>query len=101
MTIRLAFARTPLAIGCLALFGGCAAPPDYLDAAIYSGFPLIDPETRTRTENAWLVVRDGVIASTGAGAPQGRFWRRARGLGGLYGMPGLIDDGQVVVLKEY
>jgi imidazolonepropionase-like amidohydrolase len=91
MTIRLAFARTPLAIGCLALFGGCTPPPDYRDAALYSGFTLIDPETRTRTENAWLVVRDGVIASTGAGAPPNGDFGAVHEVSGMYGMPGLID----------
>jgi imidazolonepropionase-like amidohydrolase len=91
MTMRFAFALIPLTIGCFALFGGCAAPPDYSDAALYSGFTRIDPETRTRTKNAWLVVRDGMIASTGAGAPPKGDFGAVHDVSGLYGMPGLID----------
>jgi hypothetical protein len=80
-----------LAIGCFALFVGCAALPDYSGGALYSGFTRVDPETRTRTENAWLVVRDGVIASAGAGAPPDGDFGAVHDVSGLYGMPGLID----------
>jgi imidazolonepropionase-like amidohydrolase len=86
MIIRIAFIL--LAIGCMP---GCTAPRDYSGAALYTGFTRIDPETRTRTENAWLVVRDGLIVQTGAGAsPQGNFGA-VHDVSGLYGMPGLID----------
>lgn len=59
-------------------------------ARLYSGFVLVDPETATRTADAWLVVRDGRIERVGAGAPpNGDFDRRD--MRGLYAMPGLID----------
>jgi imidazolonepropionase-like amidohydrolase len=91
MSMRFAFALTLSAMGCFALLGGCAAPADPSDAAIYSGFTRIDPETRARTENAWLVVRDGVIASAGAGTPPEGDFGAVHDVSGLYGMPGLID----------
>jgi imidazolonepropionase-like amidohydrolase len=91
MIMRFAFVLLPSAIGYVALLGGCADPPDYSDAALYSGFTQIDPDRRTRTENAWLVVRDGLIVSTGAGAPPEGDFGAVHDVSGLYGMPGLID----------
>lgn len=59
-------------------------------AQLYSGFVLVDPETATRTAEAWVVVRDGRIEHVGAGvAPSGDFDRHD--MRGLYAMPGLID----------
>jgi imidazolonepropionase-like amidohydrolase len=90
MTIRrLAFSLSTM--GGVALLGACTAPPDYSDAALYSGFTRVDPEARTRTENAWLVVKDGVIAAAGDGRPPEGDFGAVHDVSGLYGMPGLID----------
>jgi imidazolonepropionase-like amidohydrolase len=89
MIMRVAFII--FGIGCISLFGGCAALPDYSGAALYSGFTRIDPETQTRTEKAWLVVRDGVIAEVGAGVPPEGDFEAVHDVSGLYGMSGLID----------
>jgi imidazolonepropionase-like amidohydrolase len=79
------------ALGALPLLAGCAAGQDYSDAQLYSGFTLVDPVAQTQTGNAWLVVRDGLIAETGTGAaPDGAF-ASVHDVSGLYGMPGLID----------
>lgn len=57
---------------------------------LFSGFVLIDPETTTRREEAWLVVRDRRIEAVGSGEPpHGDFDRHD--MRGLYAMPGLID----------
>jgi imidazolonepropionase-like amidohydrolase len=89
MTSR--FARAIWRTACCVLLGACAAPPDYSDAVLYSGFTRIDPETRTRTANAWLLVRDGVIATADAGAPPEGQFGAVHDVSGLYGMAGLID----------
>ena len=57
---------------------------------LYSGFTLLDPETRTTTPDAWLVVREGRIDRVGSGAlPSGDYERHD--MAGLYALPGLID----------
>lgn len=57
---------------------------------LYSGFVLIDPQTATRTQEAWLIVRNGHIEAVGTGTPpQGNFVHHD--MRGLYAMPGLID----------
>lgn len=76
----------------IATFAGVARPATAQDVGghLYSGFVLIDPQTATRTEAAWLLVRDRRIEAVGAGAPpQGDFVRHD--MRGLYAMPGLID----------
>lgn len=57
---------------------------------LFSGFVLIDPQTATRMEETWLVVRDRRIEAVGSGTPpHGDFDRHD--MRGLYAMPGLID----------
>jgi imidazolonepropionase-like amidohydrolase len=71
---------------------GAASPARSQDAGahLYTGFVLINPETATRTENAWLIVRGRRIEAMGAGTPpRGDFDRHD--MRGMYAMPGLID----------
>ena len=76
----------------LATCTGLASPAAAQQARgqLFSGFVLIDPQTATRTEGAWLVERNGRIETVGTGAPpEGDFVRHD--MRGLYAMPGLID----------
>lgn len=81
------------AIVAAALFAALSTHASAQEAApaqLYSGFVLVDPETATRTADAWLVVRDGRIEHVGAGAaPSGNFDHHD--MRGLFGLPGLID----------
>jgi imidazolonepropionase-like amidohydrolase len=70
------------------------------EADLYYGFTRVDPETRTQTREAWLVVRDGRIARVGSGAPPAGTYRQ-HDMTGLYGMPGLIDAHAHLVAGPY
>ena len=85
--------KTKLALAVIAvpLLAGCATGQDRATGEFYSGFTLVDPEARTYTPDAWLVVRDGLIAETGSGAPPEGDFAAVHDMSGLYGMPGLID----------
>ena len=78
-------------VALMAMVAGCAAQREYSDAELYSAFTLVDPVQRTTTADAWLVVRDGLIAEVGSGPlPEGDF-AAVHDMSGLYGMAGLID----------
>jgi imidazolonepropionase-like amidohydrolase len=79
-----------------------AAQPAFAQdtAQLYTGFTLVDPESDTRTADAWLVVRDGKIERVGSGTPpQGEYERHA--MPGLYAMPGLIDAHGHITVGPY
>lgn len=73
----------------------------YAAPELYSGFTLVDPQTETRTANAWLVVDDGRIAKVGHGsAPRGPF-TAVHDMAGLYAMPGMIDAHAHIVVGPF
>lgn len=84
-----------LAVSVSALTGCVSADAlgvDYEGADLYHGFTLLDPETRSITEGAYLMVRDGVILETGSGAPPVSVPdERRHDLSGVYALPGLVD----------
>lgn len=57
---------------------------------LYTGFTLVDPESKTITAKSWIVVREGRIEKIGRGkAPAGTYERHD--MTGLYAMPGMVD----------
>lgn len=85
--VSMAFALASLLGGCAsaALRGG--APLDEL----YMGFSRIDPDARRVTANSWLVVRNGIIAARGSGAPPKGVFAKVHDMSGTYALPGLVD----------
>lgn len=74
------------------LVTGCATVGGSHESDLYYGFTLIDPATKTRTANAYLVVEKGVIRRLGQGpTPRGLKSSHSHDLTGRYVMPGLID----------
>ena len=69
------------------------------ETALYTGFTLLDPDTETRTPDAYMLVEDGRIAALGSGAPPaGLLADEAHDMTGLYALPGFIDaHGHVTV----
>lgn len=66
--------------------------PAAAEGALYFGFTLIDPAQETRTENAYILVRDGRIAAIGAGTPPTDIRvAESHNLSGRYATPGFID----------
>lgn len=81
--LRTAVAALALSVG--APLSAAGDPPQ-----LYTGFTLVDPESRTQTPDAWLIVRDGRIERVGQGeVPAGEYQRHD--MTSLYAMPGLID----------
>ena len=59
---------------------------------IFHGFTLIDPATRRKIPNAFILVRDGKIARIGRGKPERTFGPvQSFDLKGRYLLPGFID----------
>ncbi|MEV6822207.1 amidohydrolase family protein [Nocardiopsis dassonvillei] len=59
---------------------------------LFTGAGLLDPEAGTRTPGSWLLVRDGLVAGSGQGAPPEVGSRVPTvDLAGATLMPGLID----------
>jgi imidazolonepropionase-like amidohydrolase len=69
----------------------CVPSRSYAAPELYSGFTLVDPQTKTRIANAWLVIDDGRIVRVGKGAAPAGPFAAAHDMAGLYAMPGLID----------
>lgn len=68
------------------------AVPQFAGADVYHGFTLIDPATEARIENAWIVIEDGRISSTGSGKlPRSSRGMPSHELKGRFVLPGLID----------
>jgi imidazolonepropionase-like amidohydrolase len=85
----------------LAILPACMAGRSWAAPELYSGFTLVDPQTETRTPNAWLVVDGGRIAKAGKGpAPHGPF-AAVHDMAGLYAMPGLIDAHAHIVVGPF
>jgi imidazolonepropionase-like amidohydrolase len=80
-----------VAMGLAALLAGCASLKAPEGADVYSGFTLIDPATETRTENAWLMVKEGRILRFGSGRAPSADAGHRRDFSGRYLMPGFID----------
>ncbi len=77
-----------------AAVSGCIAErpkAEYVDASLYSGFTLVDPEARTSTPESWLIVRGGNIAEIGTGAPPAGEFAAVHDMTGRYALPGMID----------
>lgn len=70
---------------------GCATAPLYDGGVLFENFKLVDPETETVTERAYLIERDGVIAAIGSGSPPRSAYLARRDMKGAYATPGLID----------
>jgi imidazolonepropionase-like amidohydrolase len=81
------------ALAAALLAGGFAkAAPPVPGTDVYFNFTLIDPATSRRMDGAWIVVKDGRIASIGRGRPPAvTSSEHSHDLGGRYLLPGFID----------
>lgn len=59
--------------------------------ALYHGFTMIDPATKKRVNDAWIVVKGDRIAAIGAGTPPRRRYGKRVDRSGHFALPGLID----------
>ena len=76
----------------LFLAGVAGAAPPAPGADVYENVTLIDPATSLRIENAWILVKDGRIASFGRGPrPAAATGLHGHDLGGRFMLPGFID----------
>ncbi len=89
MTIRPLMMTAALAAASAA--AACANQAGYENADLYHGFTRIDPEAEQMIENAYVVVKDGVIVDVGAGAPPMQGVSTRHDMSGRYALPGLID----------
>ncbi len=91
--------RTLAACALLLALNACATAPAPPDADLYTGFTLIDPATEARIENAYMLVANGRIVSTGRGdGPANIPADRRHDMTGAYALPGLIDTHAHVTL---
>jgi len=69
----------------------CALTGPALCDDLYYGFTRLDPEARSVEAGSYVVVREGMILSTGQGdAPEAAYDNRYD-MSGLYALPGFID----------
>lgn len=69
---------------------GCHRTNSLSEGTLYHGFTMIDPATREKSANAWMVVNQGKITDLGHDAmPDGL--QHSVELNGLFALPGLID----------
>lgn len=85
------FAQMLTAVAVVPMFTGCAALPKPASGDFYYGFTLIDPATKRRTENAYVEVKNGVIAQIGSSHRALTAGPRVHDLTGRYVLPGFID----------
>lgn len=78
-------------LAALIAVGGCASLRAPAGADVYHGFTLIDPATRTRVENAWVVVEGRRLSKVGSGRPPAADPARIHDLSGRFMLPGFID----------
>lgn len=69
----------------------CETGDSYEGATLYYGFDELDPATKVRVADAWLIVRDGKIIDKGAGTAPGASFSNRYDMTGTYALPGLID----------
>ena len=74
-----------MAFGCLASNAMAQEP------TVYHDFTLVDPATRTLTEDAYLVVEGSMITDVGEGMPTASEGLRLVDMSGRWALPGLID----------
>ena len=76
----------------LVLAAGCSSHRVSADADVYHGFTLLDPATKQRIENAWIVVEGNRLVRIGSGKPPEAFDpSHVHDLAGRFVLPGLID----------
>ncbi|MEZ5960781.1 MAG: amidohydrolase family protein [Hyphomonadaceae bacterium] len=86
--------RLPTLAACAALLSlsACATAPAPADAQLYTNFTLLDPATETRVEDAFMLVSNGRILTTGRGdGPANVPADRRHDMNGAYALPGFID----------